>query len=146
MSIDERDLQILSILKEDARKPNAAIARTLGVSEATVRRRVASMIGDEVLSVKAVPNTRQLGLQTSALIGVDVEPALGEEVASLLAARSEVVFLGMCAGRYDLFVRVLVADLDALRVFLEDFLTKVPGVRKSETLVLLDTKKEWLGA
>ena len=145
MKIDERDRQILALLQVDARRSNASLARELGVSEATVRRRINSLIDDSVVSVKAVPNSRKLGLNTSALIGIDVEPGKGELVTAALKAREEVIFLGTCAGRYDLMARVLVADLAELRGFLEDFVTKVGGVQKTETLILLDMKKEWLG-
>ena len=146
MKIDDRDRQILALLKTDARRSNAALARDLGVSEATVRRRINSMIDDDVVSVKAVPNSRRLGLSTSALIGIDVQPGMGEAVTTALKARDEVVFLGTCAGRYDLVARVLVTDWAELRKFLEEFVTKVGGVQKTETLILLDMKKEWLGA
>ena len=146
MKIDERDRQILALLQEDARRSNASLARDLGVSEATVRRRINSLIDESVVSVKAVPNSRKLGLSTSALIGIDVEPGKGEMVTNALKSREEVVFLGTTAGRYDLVARVLVTDLGELRKFLEEFVTKIGGVQKTETLILLDMKKEWLGA
>ena len=146
MKIDERDRQILALLQKDARRSNAALARDLGVSEATVRRRINSMIDDSIVSVKAVPNSKKLGLTTSALIGIDVQPGMGDAVTSALKSRDEVLFLGTCAGRYDLMARVLLTDLGELRKFLEEFVTKVEGVQKTETLIMLDMKKEWLGA
>lgn len=146
MKIVDLDRQIVAMLLEDARRPNASIARDLGVSEATVRRRVNMMIDDSVLTVKAVPDAGRLGLGTSALIGIDVEPSLGEAVAASLESRQEVVFLGVCAGRYDLLVRVLLTDLPELKSFLEDYLARLPGIRKTETLILLNMKKEWRGA
>ena len=145
MKIDETDRKIIALLQEDARQSNAAIARIIGVSEATIRRRIKIMVEDGTLSVRAVPNPAKFGLNTTAMIGIDVQPDMLEQVENALNSRDEVGFLGVSTGRYDLIVWCLVANLEELRHFLEGFLSKVPGIRKTETLVLLDVKKRTLG-
>ncbi len=145
MKIDETDRKIMGLLQEDARQSNAAIARIIGVSEATIRRRIKIMVEQGTLSVRAVPNPLSFGLTTTAIIGVDVQPDTLDSVADAMNERAEVGFLAVSTGRYDLISWVLVKDLDELRNFLEAFLAKVPGVRKTETLVLLDVKKRSLG-
>ena len=42
--VDDLDNQIVEILKKDGRASNAHIARALGVSEGTVRRRLRMLI------------------------------------------------------------------------------------------------------
>ncbi|MCH8190014.1 MAG: Lrp/AsnC family transcriptional regulator [Chloroflexi bacterium] len=145
MKIDQTDRAIISLLQDDARQSNAAIARVIGVSEATIRRRIKIMVEDGVVAIQAVLNPTKFGLSTSAMIGIDVQPDHLDTVAEALNDRKEVGFLGVCTGRYDLLVWALVESLDQLREFLEGFLAKVPGVRKTETLVLLDVKKRSLG-
>ena len=145
MKIDQTDRAIISLLQDDARQSNAAIARVIGVSEATIRRRIKIMVEDGVVAIQAVLNPTKFGLSTSAMIGIDVQPDHLDAVAEALNVRKEVGFLGVCTGRYDLLVWTLVESLDQLREFLEGFLAKVPGVRKTETLVLLDVKKRSLG-
>ena len=145
MKIDETDRKIIARLREDARQSNAAIARAIGVSEATIRRRIKLMIGDGTLSVTVVPNPAKFGLNTSAIIGIDVQPDILEKVAGALSEREEIGFLGVSTGRYDLLAWIQVKSLEELREFLEGFLAKVRGVRKTETLVLLDIKKQSLG-
>lgn len=145
MKIDQTDRAIISLLQDDARQSNAAIARVIGVSEATIRRRIKIMVEDGVVAIQAVLNPTKFGLSTSAMIGIDVQPDHLDTVAEALNVRKEVGFLGVCTGRYDLLVWALVESLDQLREFLEGFLAKVPGVRKTETLVLLDVKKRSLG-
>ena len=145
MKIDQTDRAIISLLQDDARPSNAAIARVIGVSEATIRRRIKIMVEDGVVAIQAVLNPTKFGLSTSAMIGIDVQPDHLDTVAEALNDRKEVGFLGVCTGRYDLLVWALVESLDQLREFLEGFLAKVPGVRKTETLVLLDVKKRSLG-
>ncbi len=145
MKIDETDRKIIGLLQEDARQSNAAIARIIGVSEATIRRRIKIMVEDGTLSVRAVPNPAKFGLNTTAFIGIDVQPDMLDVVAEALNKRDEVGFLGVSTGRYDLITWILVRNLEELREFLESFLAKVPGIRKTETLVLLDVKKRTLG-
>ncbi len=145
MRIDDTDRRIIELLQEDARQSNASIARVIGVSEATIRRRIKLMIDDGSLNIRAVPNPSSFGLNTSAVIGIDVQPDALEAVASGLAMSEEVIFVGVSTGRYDLIINVLVGTLEELRAFLEEVLTKLHGVRKTETLVLLDVKKRTLG-
>lgn len=144
MTIDTIDREILRLLGEDARQPNAAIARVVGVSEATIRRRIKNMIGDGALTIRAVPNPQKFGLSTTAMIGIDVQPDKLDMVAAELNDRDEVGFLAVSTGRYDLLAWILVKHLDEMSSFLEEFLSKVPGIRKTETLVLLDVKKRTL--
>jgi Lrp/AsnC family transcriptional regulator for asnA, asnC and gidA len=144
LKIDDTDRRIIDLLQIDARQSNAAIARLVGVSEATIRRRIRLMVEDGTVTIRAVPNPSKFGLDTSAMIGIDVEPEKLDAAANTIAACEEVGFLGISTGRYDLIVWVLVQSLEELRRFLEATLAKTPGVRKTETLVLLDVKKRSL--
>jgi len=143
--IDETDRKIIELLQDNARQSNAAIARIIGVSEATIRRRIKIMVDDGSLSIRAVPNPNSFGLDTSAIIGVDVQPDMLDKVAEAITERDEVIYLGVSTGRYDLIIWVLVRTLNELRELLETFLAKVKGIRKTETLVMLDIKKRTLG-
>ena len=113
MKIDQTDRAIISLLQDDARQSNAAIARVIGVSEATIRRRIKMMVDDGIVAIQAVPNPTKFGLNTTAMIGIDVQPDHLDAVAEALNARQEVGFLGVSTGRYDLLVWTLVESLDA---------------------------------
>lgn len=141
MKIDETDRHIIGLLQDDARQSNAAIARIIGVSEATIRRRIKLMVEDGALAIRAVPNLAKFGLNTTAMIGIDVEPDKLDAIGNALSTREEIGFLGVSTGRYDLIAWVQMRNLDDLRLFLESVLAKIPGVRKMETLILLDVKK-----
>jgi len=73
--MDELDSLIIDMQK-DGRSSNAGIARELGVSEGTVRRRLRLLVEDGVIRVMAVPNVRKLGYHTTALIGLQAEPGV----------------------------------------------------------------------
>ena len=61
------------------------IAREVGVSEGTVRRRLRRLIQDDVVKVIAVPNLEKLGYATTALIGLQTAPGKSDSVADSIA-------------------------------------------------------------
>ena len=58
--MDELDQRIIGLLQMDGRASNAALARELGVTEGTIRRRVSRLIQEDVISIAAVPNIQKL--------------------------------------------------------------------------------------
>ncbi len=83
--MDELDRGIIELLQLDGRASNAKVAREVGVSEATVRRRLSRLIQQDVLRITAVPNLEKLGYGTTALIRVQTSPGKSDAVAEALA-------------------------------------------------------------
>ena len=131
----------MAILQEDGRAPHIALARRLGVSEGTVRRRVAKLLKGGVIRVVAVAEPERLGYHTSAFIGLQVDPAQVEEVATKLAALAETEQVVITTGRYDIFIWVNLESAAALAAFLHRKIGTVEGVRRTETFISLDTRK-----
>ena len=52
--MDELDAQIIAMLRKDGRASNAGIARNVGVSEGTVRRRLKRLVQEKFIQVVAV--------------------------------------------------------------------------------------------
>ncbi len=131
----------MAILQEDGRAPHVELARRLGVSEGTVRRRVAKLLKGGVIRVVAVAEPERLGYHTSAFIGLQVDPAQVEEVATSLAALAETEQVAITTGRYDIFIWVNLESAAALAAFLHRKIGTVEGVRRTETFISLDTLK-----
>lgn len=144
--MDKTDLAIIDMLRNDGRKPFTEIAHTLGISEGTVRNRVARLVEDEVLRFVGVVDPSALGLETPAVVGVTVQPAMVDNVASAIAGFPEVSYLIMVSGEFDLFVEVQCRDRDHLASFLNERLLRVPGVVRTQTFITLRTYKMAYGA
>src|SRR3712207_6120375 len=71
--IDETDREILRVLQVDGRTSNTEIARRLGVTETTVRKRLATMLENDLVQILAVPTPKLAGLTVSALMGISVQ-------------------------------------------------------------------------
>jgi len=139
--LDSTDLAILRLLEADGRTPTAQIARALGISEPTIRKRMDRLFEEDIIKVVAVFNPRKTGYATDVLIMVRVAPGHLQAVGQALAALEHVVYLGYTTGRHDIVVEALFADDEALFQFLEEELPTMEGVVGTETAHVLRTEK-----
>ena len=143
--MDELDQKIIRLLQVDGRASNARIAREVGVSEGTVRRRLRHLIQGDVIKVIAVPNLEQMGYGTAALIGIQTDPGRVDEVADAMAALEEAHYVAISTGAYDIFAWVGVESPERLGTFLRTQVGTIAGVRRTETFVNLSIKKRTYG-
>ena len=139
--LDEVNRGIIEQLQEDGRRSYAAIAKSVGLSEAAVRQRVQRLLDAGVMQVVAVTDPMTVGFNRQAMIGVRADGDL-RKVADLLAALDEVEYVVVTAGRFDILVEVVCADDEHLLRLLNDGIRTVEGVRDSETLVYLRLVKQ----
>lgn len=139
--LDEYDLQIVRLLQENGRRSNSDIARQIGVSEPTVRKRIDRLIQDRIIKIVAIFNPRRTGYTSQMLIGMRTQVGRAQEVGEQLAGLNEVVYVGYVTGRYDLLVEVMLRDDDEMFEFLTERLRDVPGIVSTETLHILRTAK-----
>ena len=143
--MDELDKRIIKLLQVDGRASNARIAREVGVSEGTVRRRLRQLVQSGVISVIAVPNLEKMGYGTAALVGVQTDPGKIDEVADAIAALEEAHYVSISTGAYDIFAWVGVESPERLGAFLRGKVGTISGVRRTETFVSLSIKKRTYG-
>jgi Lrp/AsnC family transcriptional regulator for asnA, asnC and gidA len=139
--LDNTDLEIINHLQADGRVPFTDIAKSLGVSEGTVRNRVARLLEERIIQIVGMIDPARMGYDAPAMIGVSVQPPLLESVAAIIAAFPEVSYLIMVSGEFDLFVEVLCRDRDHLASFLNEKLLRIPGITRSQTFITLRTYK-----
>ena len=138
---DRLDRDIIAILSEDGRTSNARISRKVGVSEGTVRRRLKNLVEKQYIHVVALSDAAKMGNMSQALIGVQVDPDKVDVVADTLKDFSEVAWVAVTTGTYDIFAWVTLQSAEALGVFLRTKVGTVLGVRRTETFVNLDKKR-----
>ncbi|HEU0020088.1 MAG TPA: Lrp/AsnC family transcriptional regulator [Dehalococcoidia bacterium] len=143
--MDELDRKIIALLQMDGRASNAKIAREVGVSEGTVRRRLRRLIEDDVVSVVAVPNLEKLGYATTALIGLQTGPGKSDSVDEAIANLQEAHYVAVTTGAYDVFVWAGLESAESLGNFLRAKIGIIEGVQRTETFVNLSIKKRTYG-
>jgi len=139
--LDELDWAIIACLQRDGRTPNTAIAAQLGITEATVRRRIERLLKEGIIKIAAIIDPFKVGIQTVALIHLDVDLGHLEEVAEQLIALPNVRVVAYTTGFYDMLIEGVFKSQQDLLTFLKDQLPQIPGIRNSETSILLQLLK-----
>ncbi len=148
MMISELDERLIIELSKAARQSSAELARKLNVSETTIRRRIQHLEKTGVVSFKATIDPAKLGYSITAIIAIEVELGKIDEVSDALASHPSVRYVCLCTGSHDIFVGTWFHSSADLTEFVKNYLAKIHGLRKSETFIILDVKKDevgWLG-
>src|SRR4051795_11618038 len=109
MLLDDVSKRIIEQLQEDGRRPYAAIALSVGLSEAAVRQRVQRLVKSGVVQIVAVTNPLHVGFSRQAMIGIRVDGHL-DPVVSAISALEEVAYVVITAGSFDVLAEVVCED------------------------------------
>ena len=139
--VDDVGKRLIEELQQDGRRSYAALAKTVGLSEAAVRQRVQRMVDSGLMQVVAVTDPLQVGFHRQAMIGLRVEGDL-VRVADELAKIDEVDYVVITAGSFDILLELVCEDDDHLLRVLSERVRVLPGVRDTETFVYLKLAKQ----
>jgi Lrp/AsnC family transcriptional regulator, regulator for asnA, asnC and gidA len=139
--LDDVGKAIIEQLQEDGRRPYATIARAVGLSEAAVRQRVQRLQEAGIIQIVAVTDPLQLGFRREALVGVRVDGDV-TVVADALAEMTEVDYVVITAGSFDVILEAVCEDDEHLLDLVGRRIRALPGVRSTETFVYLKLRKQ----
>lgn len=139
--IGDLDRELLRLLGRDGRRPHAALAAELGVSETTVRNHVARLQESGILTIVALCDPQSLGHQALRLL-IRTQDLTPRAVASMLRDMPMVNHVALCAGGHDIFVEATCRDIDQLVQLLDD-VRRLPGIANVEQLVVLEIFKDY---
>jgi len=132
--LDDIDGAIVEWLSRDARTSNRQIATALGVTEGTVRARIKRMEEEKLIRITAVTNIDRFREGALAYIWVEVErSSQTQAVAEALAEMTELGFVGVMMGRFDILAITMVRNTEHLGEFLHNKVNGIPGVRRTES-------------
>jgi len=138
---DKTDIAIIGHLQVDGRRAYTTIAKDLGISEASVRQRVARLLRTNVIQIVAVSSPLDLGLiwaQVHLRVDGDRLEAVAEKVADL----PQVDYVSICAGGFDVIVGIVAHDREELMDVLVNHIRAVPGIVAAEFLLHLKVLKD----
>lgn len=141
VELDRLDYAILSRLQEDGRKSFSDIAKELDIAVNTVRYRISKLVESETLHFYAFVNPLHLDFDAISEIQIKVSPPrLVEQAASVISELTEVSFVVMVMGEFDLLVEVNCQDNNHL-VDLLGRIAEVDGVVDTRTCTYLKVFK-----
>jgi Lrp/AsnC family transcriptional regulator, leucine-responsive regulatory protein len=141
--VDAIDLQIVDLLRGNARLPYAELARQVGLSAPAVHERVGKLESTGVIrGYRAEVTPEQVGLGVTALIGIAQQA--GTEIDDVVAALQELPEIESCyflAGDESFLLKVRVGTMAELEQLIVR-LSRTYGVARTRTTVALSTKWE----
>ena len=135
--LDERDLEIVSALREDARATYADIAARVGLSASSVHERVRKLEAAGVITAyRAVVDPEALGLFVTALIAVTpLDPQQPDDLPERLADFPEVEDCLSVAGEANYILKVRTRSTNHLEELIRRLREKA-GVSTRTTIAL----------
>ena len=137
--IDSVDRAIIAAVTKDARISLTDLADNVNVSRSTAHTRLQRLRDDNVITgFTATVDPQAVGLGVAALVFIDIEQHDWRTLRTELAAIPGVEYLAMCAGRFDLMLIARAGSIPAMRDVLLEKIQRIPGVRSTESVIILD--------
>lgn len=142
--IDEIDAQILSMLQENARIPNAEIARRLDMAPSATLERIRKLEARGIiLGYHAKINPKALGLDLLAYVTVRPrDRANPDHVEAALSAIPEVQEVHLVSGDDSYLLKLRVANAEALGQLLRHKIHAIEAVQSTRSIIVLTEIKE----
>jgi DNA-binding Lrp family transcriptional regulator len=133
--------KVLSELLPDGRTPFAALAKTLGKSENTVRKIVEDMFTRDIVSLRVLAEPERLGFAATFWAMLNVDPATLTQAAPILAELPSTKTLFATTGSSNIVGQFVLPHHTDTYTFMSDVLGTLPGIRGYELLLESATHK-----
>lgn len=143
--IDEIDRQIIHILQEDGRTSNVDVARQIGVTEGTIRKRLERLLESNIIRVAALLDPPKIGYTIHTIICLKVELSAIDDVIERLLHKPEVRSIDRVTGEFDVVIQALFPDNSELLQFLTNELGSIEGIHSTSTSHIIQAVKSLCG-
>ncbi|OZG71907.1 AsnC family transcriptional regulator [Hahella sp. CCB-MM4] len=140
--MDDKNLQLLNLLRLNARESTAALARKLNLSRTAVHERISKLEATGIIRGYTLKvNEEYASKLITAQVMIEINPKLGKQVTNSLARISQVQSLYTVNGQYDLIAIIRAENTQQLDEVL-DKIGEIDGIEKTMSSIVLSTKFE----
>ena len=141
--IDDTDKKILQVLGDNARIPFLTVAKQLGLSESTIRKRVSKLEdGGIIKKYSVVLEPAKMGYGSVAIVGIDVVPEKFLDVSKKLTKFDNIKFVATTTGDHMIMTEIWMDKASELRDFISDKIEKMDGVTRTCPAIINEKLKE----
>ncbi len=140
--MDKKDLKIIELLQENSRISYTEIARILGVTETTVRKRIADMEKKGIIKKYTIEvDPEKLGYKNVTILGMDVEPKYLLEAAKKLAEIEEAKWVATSTGDHMIMAEIWTKNGEELFNLITKKISKIRGVKDLCPAIIMERIK-----
>jgi len=140
--LDRVDCRLITLLQKDGRMPNKALARELGISEFTVRRRLTRLLENDVIKIVAVASPIDLGFKIAGNLKIKIDMKKSAGVLEQLEKIDAVVWVALTTGGTDIDVDFVTRSLEEFKELVFTNISNIDGVVSIETSLMVDLVKD----
>jgi Lrp/AsnC family transcriptional regulator for asnA, asnC and gidA len=140
--IDEKDMEILKMLKKDARIPLTEISRIVGISDVAVKKRISKLEKRGVIrGYTALIDPSLLGYSSVSLTGIDTMPESIFKVIDILKKKDYINTIYVTTGDHMIIVEIWAKDNQEMSDILKD-IESIEGVKRVCPAIVLDVVRK----
>lgn len=139
--IDQIDCRTIELLQKDGRISNTEIAKTIGISEATVRTRLNRLIEKKIIQIVAVSNPLKLGFEIVGNLRIHVDIKKMDKIMRELKMLKALWFIVQTTGGTGIDTEFVLKDMNELNDLIFEKINKIDGVLRTETTLFLNFVK-----
>jgi len=143
--LDDLDIEILRLLRENAKLTYTEIGRRLGVAHSTIYERIRKLEKYRVIEkYTIIVNANKIGRKfLTAVMTVYTDPKESENVAKKLAEYENVLEVSNSISEELLIIaKVIAEDQEKLHSFIANSVAPLPGVLRIRTSIITKKYKE----
>ena len=141
--LDEKDMEILSALKNNSKNSVNKLAKLTGIPPATIHHRIKKLEKEGAIQRYTIDtDDEKMGYVLHAYIFITVQPReKGDldqrKLADKLAKHELVQDAVVLAGDVDMLLKIRAKTMDELNNFILDYLRNIKGIDKTKTLMVM---------
>ena len=139
--LDNISTSILRVLARDPRTPNNAIAKEVGVAEATVAARLRQMRENKIMRVALRKDFHAAGYDFQTTVDITTSGRSVHSVAEELAALDAVKAVMIVMRKPEIIITINTKDRQELAHIISDQISTIRGVAEIETHAVLRIRK-----
>ena len=139
MKLDDKDMDILSILKRNAKNTTQQISRELNIPITTVHNRIKKLESEGIISkYTVILNHKKLGKTISARLGIRVTKLADQhKICNDVLNLEAVDKVYQITGDYDIIASVRVKNIEELHSLIMTQLRTMPEIQNTSTTIVL---------
>jgi DNA-binding Lrp family transcriptional regulator len=141
MKLDNKDMKIIEILKQNSREPIKSIAKKTSIRPSTVHQRIQRLIKGEIIDKFTIKlNNKAIGENFIAFLLI--KGTASEYINNKFLNTKNVKEVFGVTGEYDVLVKLKFKDVEEFNDFIINFRKGVRGIQSTMSMVVTANIKE----